>query len=176
MEGAFTRGSATKLPTLCVGRRITSAPLSDWQHRNLRRMLKTEQIAVLFDNARTNSSDSLKRLDDAEKHWDRHELLRSAEKAWAAATQATDALIMARIGIESEPHGENDTYGLLSKLAREAPELAELKDKYTDFSVFLFDLVICNGNLDPLEITIEDIRKTADYTLECERLAGVEGE
>ena len=136
-------------------------------------MLKTEQIAALFDEARTNSSDSLKRLDDAEKHWDRRELLRSAEKAWAAATQATNALIMARIGVEPEPHGENDTYGLLSKLAREVPGLRELKDRYTDFSVFLFDLVICNGNLDPLEITIEDIRKTADYIRDCQRLAGV---
>lgn len=136
-------------------------------------MLKTEQIAALFDEAHSNSSDSLERLDDAAKHWDRRELLRSAEKAWAAATQATNALIVAHIDIEPEPHGENDTYGLLSRLAREVPELRDLKDRYTDFSVSLFDLVICNGNLDPLEITIEDIRKTADYIRECERLAGV---
>lgn len=139
-------------------------------------MLKTEQIAALFEEAHTNSSDSLERLDDAEKHWDRRELLRSAEKAWTAATQATNALIEAHIGIEPEPHGKNDTYGLLSKLAREAPEFRDLKDRYTDFYVSLFDLVICNGNLDPLEITIEDIRKTAEYIRECERLAGVEGE
>ena len=136
-------------------------------------MLKTERVAYLFKEARATSSDSLERLDDAAKHWDRRELLRSAERAWDAATKATNALIMAHIGIEPEPHGENDTYGLLSKLAVESPGCKELKGQYTDFSVFLYDLVICNGNLDPLEITIHDIRQTADYIAECERLAGV---
>ena len=84
-----------------------------------------------------------------------------------AATQATNAFRMVRIGIEPEPYGENDTYGLLSKLAREVPGLRDLKDRFTDFSVFLFDLVICNGNLDPPEITREDIRKTADHVRDC---------
>ena len=112
-------------------------------------MLKTERVAYLFKEARATSSDSLNRLDDATKHWDRRELLRSAERAWDAATKATNALIMAHIGIEPEPHGENDTYGLLSKLAVESPGCKELKGQYTDFSVFLYDLVICNGKSGP---------------------------
>ena len=135
-------------------------------------MLNTHRVGALCDEARTTSADSLERLDDAEKHWDRRELLRSAEKAWEAATQATNALIMTFSGFEPEPDGKNDTYGMLSWLAREAPELEDLKDKYTGMSVFPFDLVICNGNVDPLEITMDDIRKTADYNSECERLAG----
>ena len=134
-------------------------------------MLKTQRAVELFNEARKTGEDSLRRLDDAEKHWDRRELLRSAEKAWEAATQATGALILTFSGVEPEPHGKNDTYGMLASLASEVPEIKPLKDKYTDMSVYLYDLVICNGSVDPLEFTIEDIRNTADYIRECERLA-----
>ena len=135
-------------------------------------MLKTERAAALFVEARVQSSDSLRRLDDAAKHWDRRELLRSAEKAWNAATIASNALILAHSGEEPKSAGENDTFGALYRLSREVPSMEEVLDLYTDFSVRLFDLVVCNGNLDPLEFTIEDIRKTAEYIRECERLAG----
>ncbi len=135
-------------------------------------MLKTQRAAELFNEARKTGEDSLRRLDDSEKHWDRRELLRSAEQAWEAATQATGALILTLSGVEPEPNGKNDTYGMLSSLAIEVPELRPLKDKYTDMSVYLYDLVICNGSVDPLEFTIEAIRNTADYIRECQRLAG----
>ena len=134
-------------------------------------MIETGRVAALIKEARTRSADSLESLADAEKHWDRRELLRSAEQAWSATTQATNALILAHCEVEPEFEGASDTYGMLSRLAREIPELQGLKEKYTEFSVFLFDSVICNGNPDPLEITVEDIRKTAEYIRECERLA-----
>ncbi len=135
-------------------------------------MLKTERVAALFDEARAKSADSLSRLEDASKHWDRRELLRSAEQAWAAATQATNALILARSG-EEPNSGDRDTFGLLWRLSSEVRGLEKVLDQYTNFSVYLFGLTIANGNLDPLEFTIEDIHKAADYIRECERLAGV---
>ncbi len=134
-------------------------------------MLKTKQVVALLDEARVNSADSLARLDDATKHWDKRELLRSAEKAWAAANQATNALILARTGIEPKPGSDADTYGLLSRLAKEVPGLEDLKDRYAHLSVYLFDLVLCNGSVDPLDFTIHDIRDTADYIRDAERLA-----
>ena len=130
-------------------------------------MLKSEKVTALFNEARANSADSLSRLNDAEKHWDRRELLRSADKAWAATTQATNALILAYTGIE--PASGNS--GPLHHLSRKFPELEQIVDQYTDFHVSLFDLVICNGNVDPLEYTIEDIRKTAAYIKDAECLA-----
>jgi hypothetical protein len=137
-------------------------------------MLKTERVAALFDEARAKSADSLERLHDASKHWDRRELLRSAEQAWAAATQATNALILARSG-EEPKSGDRDTFGLLLRLSSEVQGLEKLLDQYTDFSVYLFGIAISDGNLDPLEFTIHDIRQTADYIRECERLAGEAG-
>lgn len=139
-------------------------------------MLKSEKVAGLFDEARVNSADSLLRLKDAEKHWDRRELLRAAEKAWAATTQATDALVLAYSG--AEPASANgygsDSHSSLLRLSKKFPELEGIVDQYTEFYVYLFDLVICNGNVDPLEYTVEDIRKTSDYIRDAERLAGVE--
>ena len=60
------------------------------------------------------------------------------------------------------------------RLSKKFPELEGIVDQYTEFYVYLFDLVICNGNVDPLEYTVEDIRKTSDYIRDAERLAGVE--
>ena len=137
-------------------------------------MLKTERVAALLDEARARSADALERLDNASKHWDRRELLRSAEQAWAAATQATNALILAHSG-EEPKSGDHDTFGLLEHLSGEARGLEKVLDQYTDFSVYLLGIAISDGNLDPLEFTIEDIRKTADYIRERERMAGVEG-
>ena len=135
-------------------------------------MLKSERIAALFDEAKANSADSLSRLKDAEKHWDRRELLRSADKAWAAATQATNALVLAYTGVEPESGNGNDNGVPLHHLSRKFPELKEVVNQYTGFHVYLFDLVICDGNVDPLDDTIEEIRAAAAYVKDAERLAG----
>ena len=136
-------------------------------------MLKIERVAELLNQALEKRADSLARLDAAEKHWDRLELLRSAKIAWEAANHATAALILSQTGTEPERYGSRDTYGILSLLAQRDHRLKELENTYVGLSVDLFDMVICNDSVDPLEFTIEDIRKTADYIRECERLAGV---
>lgn len=133
-------------------------------------MLKIERVADLLNQALEKRADSLARLDDAEKHWDRLELLRSAKIAWEAANQATAALILSQTGTEPERYGPNDTYGLLSLLAKRDHRFKKLEHTYVALSVDLFDMVICNDSVDPLEFTIEDIRETADYIRECERL------
>ena len=138
-------------------------------------MLKSERIAALFDEAKANSADSLSRLNDAEKHWDRRELLRSADKAWAAATQATNALVLAYTGVEPESGNGTGNGVSLHHLSREIPELKEIVNQYTGFHVYLFDLVICDGNVDPLDDTISEIRAAAAYVKDAERLAGGEG-
>ena len=138
-------------------------------------MLKFERVADLLNQALEKRADSLARLDDAEKHWDRLELLRSAKIAWEAANQATAALILAQTGTEPQRHGHNDAYGRLYQLAQKDHRFKKLENSYIALSVDLFDMVICNNSVDPLEFTIEDIRKAADYIRECERLAGLGG-
>ena len=139
-------------------------------------MLKTERVTTLLEEARAKSVESLERLADAEKNWDRRELLRSAERAWDAATQATNAVILSHSGSEPKDKGENDTFGMLSRLSSELSGLKPILDQYTDFSVYLYGVTISNASLDPLEFTIEDIRKAAEYIGECERMAGVADE
>ena len=136
-------------------------------------MLKIERVADLLSQALEKRADSLARLEDAERHWDRLELLRSAKIAWEAANQATAALILAHTGAEPERHGSSDSYGLLSLMAQRDHRFKKLEHTYVALSVDLFDMVICNDSVDPLEFTIEDIRRAADYIRECERLAGI---
>ena len=56
-------------------------------------MLKTEQATALFDKPRATYSDALKHLDEAIAELDRGELVKAAEKTWAATLQATNAFI-----------------------------------------------------------------------------------
>ena len=49
--------------------------------------------------------------------------------------------------------------------------MKKLIGKYTDQWVHLFGLVLCDGNVDPIDATIEDIRSAADYIRDAERLA-----
>ena len=135
------------------------------------KMLKTEKVKALFNEARANSADSLQRLDDAATHWDRRELHRAAEKGWTAATQATNALVLAYRGAEPAVNGANNAYSALARLAKEIPELKGIKDCYTALTVSLYGLVICDGSLDPLDDTIADIRAAAAYVQDAERLA-----
>ena len=138
-------------------------------------MHEANRVKALFAEAEALHAEALSRVDDAAKHWDRRELTRAAEKAWAATLQATNALILAHIGVETKLNLENDSE-ITSRLLRLRPKLPGFKDlegKFATQSEFLFHLVLCNGNLDPLEDTIADIRDTVEYITECERLAGI---
>ena len=59
-------------------------------------MLEAKRVKALFTEADAFNAEALERLDDAIKHWDRRELSRAAEKAWAAILQATNALVLAQ--------------------------------------------------------------------------------
>ena len=137
-------------------------------------MLETKRVKALLAEADALNTEALERLDDAIKHWDRRELSRAAEKAWAAILQATNALVLAHTGVETklDVHNDREIGDRLDRLQPRSPELEKLIGKYTHQWVYLFGLVLCDGNLDPLDTTIEDIRSVADYIRDAERLAG----
>ena len=139
-------------------------------------MLEAKRVKALFEEADAFNAEALERLDDATKHWDRRELSRAAEKAWAATLQATNALVLAHTGVETklDVHNDRETGTRLDSLRPRTPELKNLIDKYTEQWVYLFGLVLCDGNVDPIDATIEEIQSVAEYIRDAERLAGVE--
>ena len=135
-------------------------------------MSNTERSASLFAGAWAIYEDGLKKLDDAIEHWDRRELQRSAEKAWEATLQATNALILVRTGVEPKPNDDRETSKRLGLLRSEDLEWNELTKAYTCQEQALFITIVCDGDVDPIKCTIDDIRDAADYIRNVERLAG----
>ena len=134
-------------------------------------MSNTERSATLFAGAWTIYEDGLKRLEDAIEHWDRRELQRAAEKAWEATLQATNALILARTGVEPEPNDDRETAKRLRLLRSEDAEWKQLTTAYTCQEQALFITIVCDGDVDPIVCTIDDIRDAANYIRDAERLA-----
>ena len=88
-------------------------------------MLEKNRVKVLFEESKANYADAMKHLDEAVSELDRAELVKSAEKAWAAALQATNAVILARTGVEVEANllDDRETSHQLMKLARSQPQV-----------------------------------------------------
>ncbi len=93
----------------------------------------------------------------------------AADKAWCAALQATNALILARTG-ELPPKSPNPTRGL-RKLAASEPDLRTLEDQYASRRDFLHGDCFYSGDCEPVEDTARLIRETADYIGQARRLA-----
>lgn len=93
----------------------------------------------------------------------------AADKAWCAALQATNALILARTG-ELPPKSPNTTRGL-RQLAAADPGLHTLADRYAARRDFLHGDCFYSGDCEPVEDTARLIRETADYIEQARRLA-----
>ena len=136
-------------------------------------MLKTERTYIIFAEARAIYNEALKLLDKADEYWDRDLLRMSAEKTWTAALLATNAFILARTGEEPEPNDDDGTHKRLLHLYKEIPDWEVFTGRYAGISHDIYQQAVVEGNLDPVYLLIHDIRQTADYIQECERLAGI---
>ena len=67
-------------------------------------MVVTDRVSAIFDDARSVQADALRLLEAGD-------VRDAAEKAWCATRRATDALILARTGVEPEMSSET-TRGL----------------------------------------------------------------
>ena len=136
-------------------------------------MLKTERTATLFAEAHILYDEGLKCLEEACDLWDRWLLRKSAEQTWEAALLATNALILARTGTEPEPDNDHNTLNCLTGLFEELQDWEIFTGRYAGISHDIYQQAVVEGILDPVGLLIHDIRETADYIRECERLAGV---
>ncbi len=130
-------------------------------------MLETEQVTIIFADAWVLHADALEELD-------RGKLRNAAEKAWGATKRATDALVLARTG--SEPRSSGQTIRGIRRLGAQNIALKQLELLCTNRSQVLHGLCFYNGNCEPEELLIKDIRETADYIRDAEGLAQAEVE
>ena len=93
----------------------------------------------------------------------------AADKAWCAALQATNALILARTG-ELPPKSPNTTRGL-RQLAAVEPAMRPLQSQYSERRDLLHGDCFYSGDCEPVEDTARLIHETADYIEQARRLA-----
>ena len=141
-------------------------------------MVKTERASSLLEEARGSYSDALRLLDEAIAELDRDQLVKAAEKTWAATLQSTNALLVVATGSELDPvlnDGAGEVFQALAAMSRQNAAWDELMDKFGNLHHILHDTVLCDRDIEPVSVLIQDIREAGDYIRECERMAGVEG-
>ena len=140
-------------------------------------MLETNRVPAMFAEAHSDYAEALNKLDEASKVWDREMLRKSAAKTWEAALQATNALLEARAGVEAKPDDDDWTYDCLMRMvwedSKRNQDLKPIKGQYAVISHDIYQEAVVEGKVDPVYLLIHDIRQTAGYIAECERLAGV---
>ena len=134
-------------------------------------MVKTERTSVMLAEAREIYDEALKLADKAAEYWDKDLLSMSAKKTWAATLLATNAFILARTGVEPQAHDDDGTEKRLLELYEEIPDWERFTGRFAIISEDIYKAAVVERNVEPVHLLIHDIRKTADYIRECERLA-----
>ena len=138
-------------------------------------MHRNEKVVSLLTEAHAAYAEAMEVLEEADKLWDREMLRKSAKMTWDAALKATNALIMARTGEEATPDDDRWTYDCLMRLVWENREknqdLKPIKGQYAIISADVYEAAVVERNVEPVYLLIHDIRQTADYIRDCERLA-----
>ena len=127
------------------------------------RMVTTDRVSAIFADARAVHAEALRLLaaDDIRD---------AAEKAWCATKRATDALILARTGVE--PEISSDTSRGLARLSTEDHAVRTLRRRYHARQSELHGDCFYLGLCEPVDELERRIRSTADYVNDAEALAG----
>ena len=126
-------------------------------------MASLDRVNEVFADARALHEASLERLAAGD-------VRDAAEKAWGATKRATDALILARFGIETEPTPE--TSSELNRLARLDPRAQSLVARYYTRMDWLHGKCFYLGSCEPMFDTERRIRETDKYIADAEALSG----
>ena len=135
---------------------------------------RVAKVAGMFAEAHGLYAEAVNYLDESIKLWDRELLRKSAAKTWGAALRATNALILARTGVEPEPDNEDSTYHYLIPLWKELNEWEHFTGRYSVIAGDIYEEAVCEGRVDPVHLLIHDIRETKGYIERAQRLAGVQ--
>ncbi len=124
--------------------------------------LATDRVRGIFVDARSLHGDALEMLEQGK-------IRNAAEKAWGATKRATDALLLARTG--EEPRTSGQTHRGIRALGRSDSVARDMAHQYSRRQTDLHGACFYDGNCEPEEEIIRDIRETIDYILDAERLA-----
>ena len=125
-------------------------------------MTTTTDAARTFDDARAMYASAIEQLDAGD-------ICDAAEKAWCAAKRATDALILARTGVE--PERSPETSRQFNELAQRDPGVETLLGRFYSRQAQLHGECFYLGLCEPLDTTTRRIRETAEYIADAEALA-----
>jgi len=112
-----------------------------------------DRVQAYFEDARRFFEESIKEFEEGVKENDPYKIRDSAEKAWNAVVQATNALILKFSGKLPSSHWERRR--MLRELEMRVPEIGKLmlRDRYGARERHLHEMVFYEGNID-----VEDIR------------------
>ena len=103
---------------------------------------------------------------------DQGKIRNAAEKAWGATKHATDALILARTGEETERTPETGAGLRMLQSLDPRVRSAHLRRRYYVRQAEIHGQCFYNGLCDPLEDTERLVRRTSAYIDDAQRLAG----
>jgi hypothetical protein len=126
-------------------------------------MTITSDVARIIADARGMYAQAIERLEQ-------RDIRDAAEKAWCATKRATDALILARTGIE--PERTPETSSELRRLSAQDVAVRPLVRRYYSRQGILHGDCFYLGLCEPTEDTGRRIRETIDYIQDAENLAG----
>ena len=126
-------------------------------------MVATNDVTAIFADARAMHAEALRQLAAGD-------MRDAAEKAWCATKRATDALILARTGVE--PMISSHTTRGISLLAKDSEAANSLLRRYFSRQGQLHGACFYLGACDPIDEVERRIRETADYINDAENLAG----
>ena len=133
------------------------------------------RVAVYFEDAWRFYEESVREFEEGVMENNPYKIRDSAEKAWNAVVQATNALILKLVGKLPSSHWERRR--MLRELEAKLPDVKVLmlRDRYGARERHLHEMVFYEGIID-----VEDIRYELDkvkaYLSDVGRLLGLAGE
>ncbi len=121
------------------------------------------------ERGRAVMADAWALYDDAMEMLEEGRIRNAAEKAWGATKRATDAMVLEITA--QEPQSAGQARSALLVLSRRDPEFVSLRGRYNNRSADLHVACFYDGSCEPESLIIEEIRETADYIRDAERLA-----
>jgi hypothetical protein len=112
-----------------------------------------DRVIIYFEDACRFHEESIREFEEGVKENNLYKIRDSAEKAWNATVQATNALILKLLGKLPSSHWERRR--MLRELETRLPEIERLmlRDRYGARERHLHETVFYEGNID-----VEDIR------------------
>ena len=125
----------------------------------------TDRVSDLFADARVLYGDALEMLAQ-----DR--IRNAAEKAWGATKRSTDAMVLARTGVEPQSAGQ--ARRALLRLSSNDPAIDRFQGQYNTRSALLHINCFYDGNCEPEAEMTAHIRATDLYIQDAINLAAAE--